>query len=197
VIADVGTGSGAIAIAIARHLPTATIYATDRSHEALLVAGVNRRRHGVTDRVHLVQGDLLGPLREPVDVIVSNPPYLTTEELARAQPEIRREPRQALDGGEEGLDITRRLLRQARGHLRPEGLIVVEIAPQQLAHVTRMGAEAFPAAAVSFSLDLSRQPRLVSIMLPQGTSRPTRRLRSNDGHETSGIAGDISVPVPG
>ena len=166
VIVDVGTGSGAIAIAIARHLPTATIYATDRSHEALLVADVNRRGHAVSDRVHLIQGDLLESLREPVDVIVSNPPYLTTEELARAQPEIRSEPPQALDGGKDGLDITRRLLRQARSHLRPEGLMVVEIAPQQVGPAMQMGREAFPTAAVSFSLDLSRQPRLVSIILP-------------------------------
>ncbi len=197
VIADVGTGSGAIAIAIARHLPRAAIYATDSSHEALMVADVNRRRHSVTDRVQLVQCDLLEALREPIDVIVSNPPYLTTEELTRGQPEIRREPPHALDGGKDGLDITRQLLRQARGHLRPEGLIVVEIAPQQLGPVMQMGTEAFPAAAVSFSLDLLDEPRIVSIMFPESTSRLTRRRQANDDHASPDAAGEVHALMPG
>ena len=79
-IADIGTGSGCIAVAVAHHLPKATVYATDVSREALRVAGENVRRHGLEGRVHLRQGDLFEALDGPVDVVVSNPPYLSKDE---------------------------------------------------------------------------------------------------------------------
>jgi release factor glutamine methyltransferase len=161
VIADIGTGSGAIAVAIAKSLPRATVYATDSSREALAVADANRRRHGVVDRVILSHGDLLQALPAPVDVLVSNPPYISTAELAGLAPEVRREPIRALDGGPDGLDVVRRLFRQASDCVRPGGLMAVEIAPQQLESVTRIARSCFPTGQVSHDLDLSGLPRVV------------------------------------
>ena len=164
-IADVGTGSGAIAIAIASNLPQATVYATDVSHEALAVADINRRGHGVSDRVHLCLGDLLEALPEGVDAIVSNPPYLRSSEIPHLAAEVRREPISALDGGADGLDVISRLIQQANGYLRPNGCIMVEIAPQQLDPVLRLATNALPGAAVTFDRDLLGLPRLVNIAL--------------------------------
>ena len=165
-IADVGTGSGAIAIAIAHHLPRATVYATDSSEAALQIADINRRRHAVSERVHIRQGDLLEALRGPVDVIVSNPPYLTTLDIANLQTEVRQEPLAALDGGADGLDVLRRLLRQAPSYIRPGGQLLMEIAPQQLVAVLQIGRQAFPTAQASFTRDLMGAPRVVSIRVP-------------------------------
>ncbi len=113
VIADVGTGTGAIAINLALHLPAAQIYAIDFTDEVLDVASYNIRAHNVADRITLLKGDLLEPLPQPVDLIVANLPYVPSQRIATLQPEIQWEPRQALDGGEEGLDHIRRLLEQA------------------------------------------------------------------------------------
>ena len=176
VIADVGTGSGAIAIALAHHLDRAAAYATDSSHEALLVADINRRRHGVEDRVHLVHGDLLDPLPAPVDVIVSNPPYLTAAQMGALARELRREPSQALNGGADGLDTTGRLIRQAPLHMHPAGRVLVEIAPEQLDSVFQIGQDAFPAAHLSYSRDLLGLARVVAIQLP---SRKEQRVQSS------------------
>ena len=164
-IADVGTGSGAIAVAIAHHLPQAIVYATDSSRQALAVADINRRRHGVSNRVHLRQGDLLEALQAPVDVIVSNPPYIRTDELAGLPIEVRREPSGALDGGHDGLQIIHRLFLQAPRRIRAGGCLLVEIAPQQLEDVSRLGREAFPSAKVSFARDLLGLPRVVCVGL--------------------------------
>lgn len=165
-IADIGTGSGAIAIAIAHHLPQATIYASDSSKSALQIADINRHNHYLSDRVHLRQGDLLKALRAPVDVIVSNPPYLTTSEIASCQTEVRWEPMAALHGGDDGLKILRRLLHQAPSYIRPGGQLLMEIAPQLLLAVLQIGRQTCPTASVSFTNDLTGAPRVVSISLP-------------------------------
>ena len=164
-IVDVGTGSGAIAIAIATHAPRATLYATDVSREALLVADTNRRRHGLSERVHLCEGDLLEAIVGPVDVIVSNPPYIRTGDIVHLAPELRREPYRALDGGADGLEIMGRLLRQAPEHSRPGGRVLVEIAPEQLGEVSQMALEAIPGASVSFDRDLLGLLRVVIVRM--------------------------------
>jgi len=164
-IADVGTGSGAVAIAIAVNLPQATVHATDARRDALAVADVNRRRHGVSHRVHLYEGDLLEPLHRPVDVIVSNPPYIKTGEIDNLAPEVRREPLWALDGGTDGLELTGRLMRLAPEYIRPGGRIMVEIAPEQLAQVSQLARQAFPRGRVSFARDLLGLPRVVVVDL--------------------------------
>jgi len=131
IIADIGTGSGAIAVSLARSLPKAKIYATDISARALDIAALNCVRHGV--RVELLQGDLLAPLPHPVDMIVANLPYVRDDELSGLSEEIKdHEPRIALSGGEDGLDIVRRLIVDAPDKLLDGGAVLIEVAPVQV-----------------------------------------------------------------
>lgn len=130
VIADIGTGSGAIAVSLARLFRKATVYATDISAQALDVAALNCVRHGV--RVELLEGDLLAPLPQVVDIIAANLPYVRDDEMDGLSREIRDyEPRVALSGGEDGLDVIRRLIVDAPGKLRNGGVVLLEIAPSQ------------------------------------------------------------------
>ncbi len=125
-IADVATGSGAVALALAKERPEARILATDRSADALAVARANVERHGMADRIELRQGDLVEPLDGEYDLIVANPPYVPTGDLAGLAPEVRREPRLALDGGPDGLDVIRRLVPAARPLLVDGGTLAIE-----------------------------------------------------------------------
>jgi release factor glutamine methyltransferase len=164
VVADIGTGSGAIAVSLAVHLPQVLVYATDASRGALEVAAHNCRRHHVEDRVHLLQGHLLEPLPEPVDVIVANLPYVSQAELAQLPPEISRyEPREALDGGPDGLDHIRCLLAEAGEHLKPRGVILLEIGATQGEAVVAMARRHFPAARVEIVPDYAGLDRIVMI----------------------------------
>ncbi|MEW6298992.1 MAG: peptide chain release factor N(5)-glutamine methyltransferase [Thermodesulfobacteriota bacterium] len=131
-VLDVGTGSGCIAIALARELPGAEVWATDASRDALGVARENARRQGVAKQLTFLHGDLCTPLPEGMDfdVLVANLPYIPHEDLATLQPEVRDwEPRNALDGGRDGLDLYRRLVTESPRVLRPGGLLVMEIGP--------------------------------------------------------------------
>jgi len=164
VVADVGTGSGAIAVSLAVHLPQALVYATDASPGALEVAARNCRRHRVEDRVHLLQGHLLEPLPEPVDLIVANLPYVSQAELAQLPPEISRyEPREALDGGSDGLDHIRCLLAQAREHLKPGGVVLLEIGATQGEAVVALARRHFLAARVEIAPDYAGLDRIVMV----------------------------------
>ena len=165
-IAEIGTGSGAIAISLALLLPKAKIYATDISPRALEIAGVNLEKHGVQDRVHLLQGDLLDPLPEPVDIIIANLPYIRDEELNELSAEIRMyEPIVALHGGRDGLDRMRKLLVDANEKLRPGGLILLEIGPGQGPAVTAWAKDLFPGARVELVNDLSGRERVLRVIL--------------------------------
>jgi len=133
-IADVGTGSGCIAIALARELPQAEIIATDISSAALDYAQRNAARHGVSNRVHFYKANLLeASIEAPehvqnLDLIVSNPPYVGRNDAAKLPPEVREhEPGEALFAGDEGLDIYPALIHQAAKALRANGILVVEI----------------------------------------------------------------------
>jgi release factor glutamine methyltransferase len=132
-IADIGTGSGAIALALKKELPHAEVFAVDVSPEALAVAEANAARLGLD--VRFLTGDLMAPLREhaPFDVVVANLPYVPRGDLAGLAPEVRSEPKLALDGGADGLDLVRRLASGARALVRPGGLLVLEIGVGQAA----------------------------------------------------------------
>ena len=172
VIADVGTGTGAIAINLAIHLPAAHIFATDLSDQVLDVASYNVHAHNVADRITLLKGDLLEPLPQPVDLIVANMPYVPSQRIPTLQPEIQWEPRQALDGGEDGLDQIRRLLEQAAvspsadcstARLKPHGIILLELDPEQVPEVREMADRLFPGAETSVEPDLSQRDRVLVI----------------------------------
>jgi ribosomal protein L3 glutamine methyltransferase len=127
-VLDIGTGSGCIAIATARAFPRARVDAADVSAEALAVARQNVRWHRLARRVRLVKSDHFGALkRSSYDIIVTNPPYVGARELKSLPPEYRHEPRVALAAGRSGLDSVRVILREAARHLRPRGLLVVEV----------------------------------------------------------------------
>jgi release factor glutamine methyltransferase len=131
-IADVGTGSGAVAVTLAKQRPTAEVLATDISAEALEVARENARRHGVT--VTFLEGDLEAPLapHAPLDLIAANLPYIPTGDLAGLPPEVRHEPRRALDGGADGLALVRRLVvAAASALLAPGGALALEVGAGQ------------------------------------------------------------------
>jgi release factor glutamine methyltransferase len=161
-MAEVGVGSGAIAVALAVNLPEVQIYAIDSSSDALEVAAENCRRHDVSDRVYLLQGDILSPLPEPVELIVANLPYVSTAELCTLAPEITQyEPVGALDGGPDGLDQIRRLVEQAGPCLEPAGLLCLEIGATQALAVNELLRSQFPEAAVALVRDLAGLDRVV------------------------------------
>ena len=163
-IADVGTGTAAIAINLALHLPSANIYAIDLFDPVLDVSSYNIRLHNVADRITLLKGDLLEPLPEPVDLIVANLPYIPRERISGLQPEIQWEPTEALDGGTDGLELIRRLLEQAAdpesSRLKDSGIIILELDPDQIPEVTGITNKLFPSAEISVELDLAQQERI-------------------------------------
>ncbi len=127
-VLDLCTGGGSLAILAARVFPNATIDAVDLSADALAVAERNVQDHGLADRIRLVQGDLFKPLAgQRYDLILTNPPYVDAEALAAFPPEYAFEPRMAHAGGEDGLDIVRRILAEAPEHLTEDGALICEI----------------------------------------------------------------------
>lgn len=164
-LVDVGTGSGAIALAIARHLPTLRILATDISPGALAQADFNAKRLRLAGRVSFLCGDLLDPLHEPVDLITANLPYIPSEVIGTLQPEVRdHEPRLALDGGPDGLRAIARLLSRATHHLRDgRGAIILEIGHDQAAALRCLTAELLPGCDVRLLSDLAGIERVAVV----------------------------------
>jgi len=162
--ADIGTGCGAIAISLAANLPGVTIYATDVSAPALEVARTNCKKHGVADRIVFLQGDMLEPLPEPVDLIIANLPYVRESDLSRSGP-LSFEPALALNGGEDGLDRIRVLCRQAGNKLRSQGFILLEIGQGQAEETAALSQEIFPSARIEIESDLAGIERVVSLRL--------------------------------
>lgn len=163
-IVDVGTGSGAIVVALAKHLPRATFAATDVSAEALAVARANAVRHGVAERISFLQCDLLADAAAagPWDVIVSNPPYVREDEFAALPRDVRdHEPRGALVAGPTGVEVVVRLAAAAAAALAPGGWLVVEIGPA-VAEAAEAAIAACPALEPGPTLkDLAGLPRIV------------------------------------
>ncbi len=138
-IIDLCTGSGCIAVSLAKELPQARILATDTSSQALSVARGNARRHGVADRIRFFEGDLFGPLEEldirgQVDIIASNPPYIPSGDFSTLQPEVRDyEPAMALFAGPEGTEVQRRIIDEAPDFLTKHGRLIMEMGLGQAA----------------------------------------------------------------
>lgn len=144
-LADIGTGSGCIAVCLARYLSEARIAASDLSPAALAVARRNAARHGVSERIEFRAGDLLAPWADPprqFDVLVSNPPYVSERDAATLPRNVREyEPHTALFAGPDGLAVIRRLLAEAPARLRPGAAVLIEIAYDQAAAVRALLAE--------------------------------------------------------
>lgn len=162
-IVDIGTGSGCIAVALGHHLANATVYATDVSHEALQVADESVRRHSLEERVHLRHGDLFEALDGPVDVVVSNPPYLSEDEARELPPDVRREPSVALVAGADGMDVLRRLIVGAREYVKPGGLLALEIDPRRLEAVEGLVGRHFAGGEIGVVKDHAGLDRMVTV----------------------------------
>jgi len=165
-IAEIGTGCGAIAVSLALNLPQTRIYATDISASALKVALLNCQKHAVVDRIRLLQGDLLDPLLEPVDLIIANLPYVRERELESAG----FEPLLALNGGWDGLEKIRQLCRQVSDKLRPDGSILLEIGQGQAKAVITFLHCLFPSAKIEVLPDLSDIDRVISLTFTTASS---------------------------
>jgi release factor glutamine methyltransferase len=165
-VLDLGTGSGCIAVCLAKQHRGARVTAVDSSPDALAVAGTNVARHAVTDRVTLREGDLFGPVAgETFDAIVSNPPYIGHDEFPTLDAGVRDfEPRAALDGGPDGLDYYRRIAADAPAHLAPGGWLLVEIGSTQEEAVRDLFARHL-APGPTFK-DSAGRPRVVTARRP-------------------------------
>ncbi|MBE0430926.1 MAG: peptide chain release factor N(5)-glutamine methyltransferase [Dehalococcoidia bacterium] len=161
-VADIGTGCGAVAVSLALALPQARVFATDVSAPALRVAEANCRRHAVSGRIELLQGSLLEPLPEPVDMVVANLPYVRNGEFEGLSPEIRAfEPEIALAGGEDGLDKIRHILEQMPGRLNRGAGFLLEIGQGQADTVTALINTHFPRADIEVFPDPGGIDRVV------------------------------------
>jgi release factor glutamine methyltransferase len=159
-IADIGTGSGAIAVALASKLPTAQIVAVDISAPALILARENAEANGVAAQICFVESDLLDAVAgEKFEAIVSNPPYIANAEIASLHPQVREhEPHTALLAGNSGFEIYERLIPQAAQSLRPGGLLAMEMGAGQHNHLAEMLSDW---NAVEFLADLQGITRVV------------------------------------
>lgn len=165
-VIDVGTGSGCIAVALAVRLSQATVYGIDISPAAAAVASRNAERHGVAERVHFIVGDLLDRRPGPVDLIVSNPPYVSANEWPSLPRSVRDyEPRVALHGGADGLVVIRRLLSQSPGLLRPGGAMLIEIGADQGGAARDLARAVFrdPGTSTRVHRDLARRDRVLEV----------------------------------
>ncbi len=168
-VLDLCTGSGCVAVSIAAERPQASVWATDLAPGALEVAKANAEALGVGGRVTFYEGDLFGPVPEGArfDVVVSNPPYVKSSELAGLQREVQREPRLALDGGADGLDVYRALVPEALARLKPGGLLALELGEDQGAAVKAL-LERAGARDVTIEKDLAQHDRLALGRAPGG-----------------------------
>ena len=166
-ILDIGTGSGAIAVSLAKYIDKAKVTAVDIHAGALLVAKKNAATHGVAHRIELVQGDLFTPLMDfkvkpKFDIIVSNPPYIPRDDIGGLEAQVKDfEPLQALDGGRDGLDFYRRLAKDAPAFLKDDGLWAVEVGYNQAHQVAAILKEQGSYNSIDFIKDLSGYNRVV------------------------------------
>ncbi len=174
-VVDVGTGTGCIVISLATKLPNWRFVATDISADALALAQENAKRLGVSARIQFLRGDLLAPLPMRVDGVIANLPYVTTSEWQQLPRHIREyEPRTALDGGQDGLDLIRKLFSQVAQRVKSDGWLLLEIGATQGQAVSALVRQVFPMAAVNLHRDYAGLTRVVEIQL---RSVPGVRMR--------------------
>lgn len=169
-IADIGTGSGVIAITLAAELPDAWVFASDRSRDAIAVARRNAARNNVFQSCTFLHGDLAEPLQRfaPFDAVVANLPYVPTAAIPLAPDPVACEPLLALDGGVDGLAPYRRLLAQLPPLLAAHGIVVFEAAPGTIEPLAALTAGALPRAQVEIGLDYAGLPRFVRAQSAKG-----------------------------
>ncbi len=160
--ADVGTGSGCIAVCLAAEVADLEVVASDLSHAALKVAASNAGLHQVQRRLHMVQADLLPPVARRFDLVCANLPYIPSERL-RGLAVFEREPLAALDGGPDGLQVLRRLMANARASLAGGGLLLAEIDAEQAAAVRKLAGRLFPRARIEVHRDLAGLDRMLVV----------------------------------
>lgn len=162
-VADVGAGSGALAVCAAKNVPDCRVTAIDISPAALAIAKENAERHGVTERIEFIESDLFAalPAERRFDFILSNPPYVSTSEMGALPRDVRDfEPRLALEAGPRGTEIIERLAAQAADRLEPQGWLLIEISPQLAGRVEQIVASEPRLVWQGTANDLSRRPRV-------------------------------------
>jgi release factor glutamine methyltransferase len=162
---DIGTGSGCIAISLARHIPDLRIIAVDLSFPALIIARQNALQHGVLDQIDFIQADLVLASNNRFDLLCANLPYIPSDQLVQLKI-YGKEPRLALDGGPSGLDLIRRLIEAVPNLAAAGGLILFEIESSQGEPINNLASSVLPNAEVKVHIDLAKRDRLVSIQLP-------------------------------
>ena len=162
-IADIGTGSAAISIAIALNIPNSLVHACDISYEALEIATENINKYSLEDKILLNQGDLLEPILDEMDIILSNPPYIPNFQISCLPQEVLNEPRIALDGGKDGLQVISRLMKESVNKLSVAGAMVIEITPELSGKTVLLAREHFPEANILILKDLMENDRAILI----------------------------------
>ncbi|SHJ65261.1 peptide chain release factor N(5)-glutamine methyltransferase [Paramaledivibacter caminithermalis] len=167
-IVDIGTGSGAITISLAKYMEGSHVYSIDISKKALDIAAKNAESHGVLSRITFLNGSLFKPLNDigvegQIDILVSNPPYIPTADIENLQIEVSKfEPKLALDGGEDGLDFYREIINTAPKYVRSGGLIALEVGHDQARRVIELMKEKKGYVDIEITKDLSGIERVVS-----------------------------------
>lgn len=172
-IIDIGTGSGNIAVSLAKNISNIKIYAGDISREALAVANENVQRHDVTNKIHLLHGNVFDAFnidlkKEQVDFVVSNPPYVSESESKNLEPElIDHEPLLALIGGEDGLCIYKQIIKDATDWIKPGGYLIIEIGETQADSIRKLMQNELNYDEIEIIKDLQGKERIISSKIKQ------------------------------
>ncbi len=162
---DIGTGCGAIAISLAKFIPDVKVTGIDSSVQALKIAQRNADHHKVSNKCQFIQGNMFEPLKEKATMIISNPPYIPTDEIATLESDVKDwEPREALDGGKDGLDYIREIIKEAPNHLStqpPKGLLLIEIGEDQGEQVRQLAESSGEYEGIVIIKDLYGKDRIL------------------------------------